>query len=76
MPDNSIGAIWERSYDGEPTLYIKVKIGELDYEFTAYPNQYKKEDKHPAWKVYIKSRTKANKDNVEPIPGWSDDVPF
>ncbi len=68
MPDNSIGAIWERTYEDTETLFIKIKIFGSDppeyMEFMAYRNKYKKEDKHPTWKIYPK---KKKEDDVPPF---------
>jgi hypothetical protein len=46
---NDVGAIWKRSTkNGKELLSITIE----GKKYVAWPNEYKKEDKHPDYKVY------------------------
>ncbi len=55
-----IGALWENHNEKDGSVWFSGKLG--DANLTVSPNQFKKEDKHPDYIVYVsKPEKKAEK---------------
>lgn len=77
--EKSIGALWEKSKaDGGIWLSGSIEIDGKKTQIVAFQNSYKKEAKHPDYKIYVsKPREEAAKPNA-PAPGSpeDEDLPF
>ncbi len=47
----SIGAIWERDGKGGVFLSGEIEVDGQKVKFVAFRNKYKKEEKHPDWRI-------------------------
>lgn len=50
---NEIGALWKRTGKNGEYLSGSIQIEGVAYELKIFPNQYKKQDKHPDMKVFL-----------------------
>ena len=74
MAKESVGAIWKKTIntkDGAKEI-LSIQIG--DKKYTAWTNDYKKEQKHPDFKIFVDDYQKPN--NEQDTKLSNDDLPF
>ena len=49
----SIGAIWKKQVNGKELLSGSIEIEGKTYKLAIWQNDYKKEAKHPDYKIYL-----------------------
>jgi hypothetical protein len=55
--DDELGALWEKTSDKGPYMTGSVTIDGIKTDIVVFPNQYKKADNHPSFRI-LKSRPK------------------
>lgn len=65
MPDDSIGALWEKSSSKGTYFTGQIEIKGVKIPIVCFVNNYKKEDKHPDYRIFV-SVPKENRDNQKP----------
>ena len=74
MAKESVGAIWKKTIntkDGAKEI-LSIQIG--DKKYTAWTNDYKKEQKHPDFKIFVDDYQKPNNEQATKLS--DDDLPF
>lgn len=68
MADDSIGALWEKKASKSGLTFFSgtVTIGDVACEVVIFKNNYKKEPKHPDWKVY-RSKPRETQTDMTPF---------
>ena len=60
----SIGALWIKQVNGKQLLSGSVEIDGKTVKISCWANDYKKEDKHPDYKIYLDTYEKPAANNT------------
>ena len=71
--DDSIGALWERTGPHGKYLSGEVEVEGKKIPIIAFPNEYKKEEKHPDWRIKVRKPVSRDEAQADIQPG---DIPF
>lgn len=61
----SIGALWKnKSQKGDTYLSGSIEIGKEKIDIIVFKNNYKEQEKHPDYKIYLKTKQEAKEENT------------
>ena len=72
--NDSIGALWKKSVNGKELLSGLIELDGKKYKLAIWQNDYKKEDKHPDYKVYIDTYEPNNRQQTPPAANNTDNT--
>lgn len=64
LKNESIGALWINN--GKNTIYLsgQIEIDGKKHNIVVFKNNYKKEDKHPDYKIYLKKEKSEDNEDL------------
>lgn len=72
--NQSIGALWEKQSKKGTWFSGQIEIEGEKIPIVVFKNDYKKEDKHPDWKIFISQPRENNQEKSYPTSGDIADV--
>ena len=76
MAKESIGALWRKQVNGKTLLSGSVTIDGKTVKLAIWENDYKKESKHPDFKIYVDDYEKNKQIHNDAVKDAASDLPF
>lgn len=71
-----IGALWQKSGNYGDYMSGEIEIAGIKHRFNVYPNSYKKESKHPDFRIFLSEPKKQQVITVTKNTWTEEDIPF